>query len=109
VKGVLKIFFDNFPKKFGDTSSIWPDIWYLDLTGYPAAELAGDPAGRISGKISIRCTVARSQHGLSANVGQKFGQMRKNSAFFQKYVFTAMHYIIRIKMASLEILSQKKF
>jgi hypothetical protein len=54
-------------------------------------------------------TVARSQHGLSANVGQKFGQMRKNSAFFQKYVFTAMHYIIRIKMASLEILSQKKF
>jgi hypothetical protein len=31
-------------------------------------------------------TVARSQHRLSANFGKKFGQMRKNSAFFQKYV-----------------------
>jgi hypothetical protein len=46
---------------------------------------------------------------LSANFGKKFGQMRKNSAFFQKYVFTAMIDKIRIKMPCLEILSQKKF
>jgi hypothetical protein len=54
-------------------------------------------------------TVARSQHGLSANFGEKFGQMRKNSAFFQKYVFTAKNDKIRIIMSCLEILSQKKF
>jgi hypothetical protein len=50
-------------------------------------------------------TVARFQHGVSAN----FGQMRKNSEFFQKYVFTAMNDKIRIKMACFEILSQKKY
>jgi hypothetical protein len=28
---------------------------------------------------------------MSANFGKKIGQMRKKSAFFQKYVFTAMN------------------
>jgi hypothetical protein len=45
---------------------------------------------------------------LSANFGKKFGQMRKNSAFIQKYVFTAMNDKIRIKMYFFAILSQEK-
>jgi hypothetical protein len=44
---------------------------------------------------------------MSANFGKKFGQMRRNSAFFQKN--TAMNDKISIKMSSLEILPQKKF
>jgi hypothetical protein len=44
-------------------------------------------------------TVARSQQGMSAKFGKKFGKMRKNSAYFQKYVFTAANDKIRIKMS----------
>jgi hypothetical protein len=46
---------------------------------------------------------------MSANFGEKFGQMRKNSSFLQKLVFTAMNDTFSIKMSFLEILSQKKF
>jgi hypothetical protein len=55
--------------------------------------------------VLLRYTVARSQNGMSA----KFGQIRQNSAFLQKYVFTALNDKNNIKMFFLEILSQKKF
>jgi hypothetical protein len=42
-----------------------------------------------------------SQNGMSANFGERFGQMRKNAAFFQKYVFTTMNDNISIKMSCL--------
>jgi hypothetical protein len=60
-------------------------------------------------EILPEATVARPQNGLSANVWKKFCQMRKNSAFFQKYVFTAVNDKVSIKTPCLEILSQKKF
>jgi hypothetical protein len=40
---------------------------------------------------------------------KKFAQMRKKSAFFQKYVFTAINDKIRIKMSCLEIFTFKEF
>jgi hypothetical protein len=47
-------------------------------------------------------TVARFQKRLSANFRKKFGQMGKNSAFFQTYIFTAKNVQINISMAYLD-------
>jgi hypothetical protein len=55
----------------------------------------------------VVATVARSQTGMSANLGKKFVQIRKNSAVCQKYVFTATKNKISIKMYCPEIYIRK--
>jgi hypothetical protein len=61
----------------------------------------------LQGTTLFLCTVARSQNGKSANFAKTFGQMRKNSAFLEKYVFTALNHKNSIQMFCLEILSWK--
>jgi hypothetical protein len=59
--------------------------------------------------LLLRALLPGPKTGCLKILGEKFSQNeQKNSAYYQKYVFTAMNDKISIKMSCLEILSQKK-